>query len=71
MLRLPKILTILAAVLFFIGSLRCLFAWPFLASFMGGWIRFFSPETYWRGATGLLLFAITLLLMQRSAVSAE
>lgn len=58
MRKLVNWLVILAAVCFGFGVLRCVLAFPQP-------IHYLSPEAYWRGAVGLLLFAITLLLMDR------
>lgn len=55
------LLVILAALCFAIGVVN---------TFWGRWALGIAalakgPETFWRGATGLLLFAITLLMLQR------
>lgn len=61
-----NVLVVLAAVCFVLGVLASFFGNDFLAVIAGGVAPSFSPETYWRGATGLLLFAITLLMMERT-----
>jgi hypothetical protein len=55
------VLIVLAAVAFLMGSIHA-----FFGNFTFG-IRFLAkdPETYWRGATGLILFAIALMMLQR------
>lgn len=58
MRKLVDVLLVLAALVFACGVLRCFM--PFL-----GWGLGFSPETYWRGAVGLLLFAIALTVRDR------
>ena len=61
MRRLAGVLTGLAALSFFGGVWR-----TFLGrALVGTSILGVSPETYWRGATGLLLFAIVLLMLER------
>jgi len=62
MRKLAVVLTVLAALSFFGGIWRV-----FLGRLVVGTsILGFRPETYWRGATGLLLFAIVLLMLERS-----
>ena len=58
MKKLVNVLVILAAVCFALGTLLAL---SITVLPLPGW----SPETYWRGFTGLLLFAMTLMMMQR------
>lgn len=58
MRKLATWLVVLAAVCFGLGALRCFLGLP-------SPLPHFSPETYWRGATGLLLFSIALLLLDR------
>ena len=62
MRKLAEVLTILAAITFVLGVAR-IFFWRLMAGvpYMAA-----TPETYWRGATGLLLFAIVLLMLERS-----
>jgi hypothetical protein len=58
------VLTVLAAVSFVAGVIELIalrLAWVLRLFVLG------VPRTYWRGAVGLLLFAITLLLLERSA----
>jgi hypothetical protein len=62
MRKLAVVLTVLAA-LTFLGALGRIFLGRALA---GIHVFAFAPETYWRGATGLLLFAIVLLMLERS-----
>ena len=62
MRRLAIVLTVLAA-LAFLGSLWRAFLGHFL---VGMSIYGMTAQGYWRGATGLLLFAIVLLLLDRS-----
>ena len=62
MRKLAAVLTGLAGFCFVGGTIRAFFGRalariPYLDS---------DPETYWRGATGLLLFAIVLLMLERS-----
>lgn len=59
MRRLVDLLIVLAAVVFLWGAARC-FALSLPVPGTG-----FSPETYWRGAVGLLLFAMALLMRER------
>jgi hypothetical protein len=59
MRKLVDLLIVLAALAFVWGALRC-----GVVSFQV-WGLTFAPETYWRGATGLLLFAIALMLRER------
>lgn len=62
MRKLAVVLTGLAALSFAGGTARALFGRLVAGtSFLN-----VSPETYWRGATGLLLFAIVLLMLERS-----
>ena len=65
MRKLVNVLVVLAAVCFFFACLACFGSgvWP---GPLHGLVPRFSPETYWRGATGLLLFAITLILLERN-----
>jgi len=59
MRKLIDLLIVLAALSFIWGALRCgVVALPV-------WGLTFTPETYWRGAVGLLLFAIALMLRNR------
>lgn len=55
------LLIVLAAVAFVIGTIHA-----FFGNYTFG-IRFVakSPETYWRGASGLLFFAIALMMLHR------
>lgn len=53
---LAVLLVILAAIAFIVGA---------LSAFGVGAVLGRAPVTYWRGAVGFLLFAITLLLMER------
>jgi len=62
MRKLAVVLTVLAALSFLGGICRILFAR--MAVSMG--LLGVSPETYWRGATGLLLFAVVILMLDRS-----
>jgi hypothetical protein len=56
------VLTVLAALAFFGGVWRA-----FLGRLVVGHGALgLSAQGYWRGATGLLLFAIVLLLLERS-----
>jgi hypothetical protein len=60
MRKLADVLVILAALCFALGILTCLvgsgfFPWP---------IYGYAPETFWRGTTALLLFAIALLVRE-------
>lgn len=61
MRRFVLLLVVLAALCFLIGAVNAFFGTHSLG------IRALAkgPETFWRGATGLLLFAITLLMLQR------
>lgn len=56
MRQLTTVLLVLAAIAFLVGA---------YSAFSGVLIVGRLPVTYWRGAVGLLLFAITLLLMER------
>ena len=62
MRRLAIVLTILAALSFLGGIYRVLFGRLIVGSGLLG----VSPETYWRGATGLVLFAIVVLMLERT-----
>ena len=55
-------LTILAALSFLGGVYRIAFG----RLLVGTGILGVSPETYWRGATGLLLFAVVVLMLERT-----
>lgn len=61
MRKLAVVLTGLAALSFAGGTARA-----FFRLFDGTALQHLQPETYWRGATGLLLFAIVLLMLERS-----
>ncbi len=57
----PGLLIILGVISFLLGSWRA-----FLGRAIVGYSRLAaSPETYWRGATFLVLLAIALLLLER------
>lgn len=56
MRRLAVILTVLAAIAFVIGT---------YVAFSGQLVIGRQAMVYWRGAVGLLLFAITVLLLER------
>lgn len=56
MRQLATILLVLAAVAFVVGA---------YSAFSGVNVVDRMPVTYWRGSVGMLLFAITLLLMER------
>ena len=62
MRKLAEILTILAALSFLGGVYRLVFG----RLIVGTSILGMPPEAYWRGATGLLLFAIVLLMLDRA-----
>jgi hypothetical protein len=61
MRKLADILVILAALCFAFGILTCLVGSGFLPRPVYMW----APETFWRGTTALLLFAIALLVRER------
>lgn len=62
MRKVAVVLTGLAALSFLGGTARV-----FVGRMVDGMgILSHQPETYWRGATGLLLFAIVLLMLERS-----
>lgn len=61
MRRFVLLLVLLAAVCFAIGVVNAFIG----NSALGIRVLAKGPETFWRGATGLLLFAITLLMLQR------
>ena len=61
MRRFAVLLVVLAALCFAIGVVNAFFG----TSALGIRALAKGPETFWRGATGLLLFAITLLMLQR------
>jgi len=62
MRKLAIVLTVLAALSFFGGVWRTFLGRLVVGtSFLG-----VSAEAYWRGATGLLLLAIVLLMLDRS-----
>ncbi|MFH1177341.1 MAG: hypothetical protein V1750_08030 [Acidobacteriota bacterium] len=63
MRKVALVLMVLAAICFLLGSVFSF--WGSLIFGNGFWAL--DPETYWRGATGLLLFAIALLLYLRTA----
>ncbi|MEW6336397.1 MAG: hypothetical protein ACOY3Y_13850 [Acidobacteriota bacterium] len=52
------ILVLLAALAFLVGT---------YSAFTGAILVGKAPVTYWRGAVGFLLFAITLLMLERKA----
>lgn len=52
------VLVLLAAVAFLVGT---------YSAFTGAILVGKAPVTYWRGAVGFLLFAITLLMLERKA----
>lgn len=56
MRQLVVILVALAALAFVVGA---------FSAFSGVLVIGKAPVTYWRGAVGFLLFAITLLLLER------
>jgi len=56
MRQLATVLLVLAAVAFLVGT---------YSAFSGAHVVGRMPVTYWRGAIGMLLFSITLLLMER------
>ena len=58
MRQLIVVLVVLAALAFVVGA---------ISAFGGTDIVGKAPVTYWRGAVGFLLFAITLLLMEKKA----
>ncbi len=60
MRQLILVLVVLAAVAFVVGAVSAFFMSS--APIVGK-----APVTYWRGAIGFLLFAITLLLMEKKA----
>jgi hypothetical protein len=62
MRKLAVVLTGLAALTFVGGTARAFYG----RIFYGTSLYVLQPETYWRGATGLLLFAIVLLMLERS-----
>jgi len=65
MRRLIQTLVALAAICFLFGILASLFGVGSPKVITLGLMPYFDPETYWRGTTGLLLFAITLLMMEK------
>ncbi len=52
------VLVLLAALAFLVGT---------YSAFTGAILVGKAPVTYWRGAVGFLLFAITLLMLERKA----
>ena len=61
MRKVAIVFTALAALSFLGGTSRA-----FFGSYLFGMGKLgIQPETYWRGATGLLLFAIVLLMLER------
>jgi len=58
MRQLIVVLVVLAALAFVVGA---------VSAFTGAAIVGRAPVTYWRGAVGFLLFAITLLLLEKKA----
>ena len=58
MRQLIVVLVVLAALAFVVGA---------VSAFTGAAIVGKAPVTYWRGAGGFLLFAITLLLLEKKA----
>lgn len=56
MRTLAIVLTVLAAVAFLVGTYAAFGNVPVVGK---------APVTYWRGAVGLLLFALTVLLLDR------
>lgn len=57
MRQLAVALVLLAALAFVVGT---------YSAFSGSLVLAKQPVTYWRGAIGFLLFAVTLLLLGRS-----
>jgi hypothetical protein len=62
MRRLAVVLTILAALTFLGGICRIMFH----QHYFGMGLLAVGGETYWRGAIGLLLFAIVVLMLERA-----
>ena len=62
MRKLAIVLTILAALSFLGGVYRIVFGRLLVGTGLLG----VGPETYWRGATGLVLFAIVVLMLERT-----
>jgi hypothetical protein len=62
MRKLAVVLTILAALTFLGGICRIMFH----QHYFGMGLLAVGGETYWRGATALLLFAITVLMIDRA-----
>jgi hypothetical protein len=58
MRQLILVLVVLAALAFVVGAISAFSGQIFIGK---------APVTYWRGAVGFLLFAITLLLMEKKA----
>jgi hypothetical protein len=57
------VLTVLAAVCFLLASLHSVIGYWFLRGpFVG-----LAPQTHFRGAVGLLLFAVVFLLLERTS----
>lgn len=61
MRRFVILLVVMAAVCFALGVINTFFG----TNSLGVRALAKGPETFWRGASGLLLFAITLLMLQR------
>jgi hypothetical protein len=65
MRKVIQVLIALAAVCFFFGIVASFLGAAFWPGPLAYVIPAFDPETYWRGATALLLFAITLMMWDR------
>lgn len=65
MRMLTNVIVVLAALCFFAGTIAAAAGHHALYGVIHSRIFLWSPETWWRGAVGLLLFAITFLLMER------
>ena len=62
---LTNVLVVLAAVFMLTGTVVALIGRGMFVYRLGGLVPYWTPETWWRGAVGMLLFAITFLLMER------
>ncbi len=62
---LTNVLVVLAALCFAAGALVAVLNRLSVYAMARGLLPAWSAETWWRGMAGLLLFAITLMMMER------
>lgn len=62
---LVNLLVVVAALCLLLGGLTAFFGRATLYVALGGILPYWGPETWWRGAVALLMFAVTFLLVER------